>query len=258
MARASSVRLPEGNTPVRWLPLSHPCAIAAVPSLPLTCSSILDNTWCPYDHSRHLYECEHMRQERRERVAGLPWFGREVGFFSSTTLFLSLAVPLLCCCALEEVSLREKTSASGSLILFYISNILYHLLISAVDLGTLPSPNGRQPFVLVWFFTEHQFPLLPQRLRLVLGSKCFLELRSASLGKLVLSFLNDKNLRKCASCHWGAIRSYGSFMLINTRKLYISVMTWGFTFVHMVRKDGKNKEVDGNGSIFVLVFTQRY
>ena len=52
-----------------------------------------------------------MGQERRERIAGLCWFGGEVGLLSSTTLFLSLAVLLLCFCALEEVSLREKTSA---------------------------------------------------------------------------------------------------------------------------------------------------
>ena len=82
-----------------------------------------------------------MGQERRERIAGLCWFGGEVGLLSSTTLFLSLAVLLLCFCALEEVSLREKTSASGSFIFFYIRNIFYHLLISSCRSGNSAIPK---------------------------------------------------------------------------------------------------------------------
>lgn len=42
-------------------------------------------------------------------------------------------------------------------------------------------------------------------------------------------------------------------MLINTRNLYVLAMTWGFTFPHKVRKDGKNKEMDGNRSLFVTL-----
>lgn len=36
-------------------------------------------------------------------------------------------------------------------------------------------------------------------------------------------------------------------MLINTRKFYILVIIWGFTFVHKVRNDGKNKGVVTSG-----------
>lgn len=35
-------------------------------------------------------------------------------------------------------------------------------------------------------------------------------------------------------------------------------MIWDFTFVYKVRKDGKNKEIGGNSSLFVLVFIQKY
>ena len=91
---------------------------------------------------------------------------------------------LICLGGLEEVRLREKTSASGSFLSYEVLCIIYSF--QAVDLGTLPSLNvWAECWFSIFFFIEYQLPLLPEQLCLVLGSKCLLELRMASLGKLI-------------------------------------------------------------------------
>ena len=131
-------------------------------------------------------------EKGRERVAGSPWLGWRSGLLpvkrrkKPKTLFLSREVLLFFrFCALEEVSLRERTSASGSFIFFYIKNLVSstHFKLSIWELCH-PQMCG-QGFVLVWFLTKHQLPPLPEQLCFVLSSKCFLELWTASLGKFL-------------------------------------------------------------------------
>lgn len=181
------------STPGHWLPLSGSYAVAVLLHLILICFSIWDNTWYPYDWSyRPLLSMSIWGRREGKGLQVLPGLGGEVGFFPSKeekktkTLFLSWEVLLLFrFCALEEVSLREKTSASGSFIFFYIKNLesSTHFKLSTWELCH-PQMCG-QGFVLVWFLTKHQLPPLPGQLCLVLSSKCFLELWTASSGKFL-------------------------------------------------------------------------
>lgn len=106
--------------------------------------------------------------------------------------YLILGILLFFCFyALEEVGLRENTSASGSFILY----INYHLPSTPFKLWIWELCHRwmcRQSFVLFWFFYRITASSATRTAVLVLGSKCFLELRTASLGKLVVSWIAKK------------------------------------------------------------------